>query len=314
MSVKVDPPSASLGVHPLAAGLALGAGLAWAYWPTLADMQDRWARDPQYSHGYLVPVFALFLAWSRWGEASAAGRGSRWWGVGLVIVGVAARLAGTYYYLPSVEALSLLPCLAGAVVVVGGVGALRWSWPAIGFLVFMVPLPYRVEVFMSHPLRRVATLASTYSLQTLGFPALAEGNTILLDDYRLGVAEACNGLSMLMTFFALATAVAFVIRGSWVEKVLMVLSAAPIALLANVVRITATGVVQQLVGSRQAGVLFHDWAGWLMMPLALVVLWLELKLFSWLVVDAGEPHRAALRGWLGVDQPQEAADTPARTA
>jgi exosortase len=279
-----------LSGYALGAGLAVGGSLVWAYWSTLAEMQDRWARDAQYSHGYLVPVFSLFLLWSSWPEPSEVAGGSRWWGLAFLTAGVAVRLLGTYFYVPWLDALSLLPCLAGAVVLLGGLKALSWSWPALGFLIFMVPLPYRVELLMSHPLRRVATVASTYSLQTLGFPALAEGNTILLDDYRLEVAEACNGLSMLVTFFALATAVAFVIRRGWTEKVLVVLSAVPIAVVANVVRITATGVVQQLVGSREAGVVFHDWAGWLMMPLALALVGLELFVLSRLLIEEPSPR------------------------
>jgi exosortase len=158
----------------------------------------------------------------------------------------------------------------------------------------MVPLPFRVEGALSYPLQRVATKASTYALQTLGFPALAEGNVILLEDVEIGVVEACSGLSMLFTFFAMATGVVLVIRTPWLDKILIVASAIPIALLMNVIRITATGVLHETVGSRLANLVFHDLAGWLMMPMAVGVLWLELALLARLFV-ARAPKAIPLR-------------------
>jgi exosortase len=146
-----------------------------------------------------------------------------------------------------------------------------------------VPLPYTLEVALAHPLQRVATLASTYALQTLGFVAFSEGNVIRLGQVRIGVVEACSGLSMLVIFFALATAVSLLIDRSWPEKIFLVLSAVPIALLCNITRITVTGILHKTVGSELADYVFHDLAGWLMMPLALGLLWVELRLLVWVL-------------------------------
>jgi len=99
---------------------------------------------------------------------------------------------------------------------------------------------------------------------------------ILLTDTKLGVVEACNGLSMLITFFALSTAVAIVAKRSVLEKVVIVLSALPIAVLANVARITVTGILFEAAQGDLARAVFHDLAGWLMMPLALAMLFVEL--------------------------------------
>src|SRR5439155_19345193 len=118
---------------------------------------------------------------------------------------------------------------AGPALLVGGRDFSRWSWPAIAFLGFMLPLPFFLEVSLAHPLRRLATMISTYALQTLSCPALAEGNVILIGDARLGVAEACSGLGMLMTFFALATALAMMVHAPLVDRLILVASAAPIA-------------------------------------------------------------------------------------
>jgi exosortase len=275
------------------AGL-LGVSLVWFYWPTLWEMVARWSSDPQYAHGYIVPAFALALLWLRRDRLAALAPRPNWTGLALIGVALALRLAAAYFYLGWFEAASLLPALAGLCVLVGGWQSLRWSWPAIAFLIFMLPLPFRLEGALAYPLQRVATKSSTYALQTLGFPALAEGNIIHLEDVEIGVVEACSGLSMLFTFFAMATGVVLVIRRPWLDKILIVASAIPIALIVNVTRITVTGVLHELVGRRIANLVFHDLAGWLMMPMALGLLWLELELLSWLLVEQG-PAPAALR-------------------
>jgi exosortase len=141
-------------------------------------------------------------------------------------------------------------------------------------------------VALAQPLQRLATLASTYVLQTLGLPAVSEGDVILLNEGKLKVVEACNGLGMLVTFFALAAAVACVARRPLWQKLVLVASAVPIALLSNVTRIAATGVLLEIAGSRAADVIFHDLAGWLMMPFALVLLGVELQLLSQLFVKS----------------------------
>jgi exosortase len=271
----------------LFAWLALaGAGLLWAYWSTFAALERRWAQDPQYTHGYVVPVFALIVLWFRRQSFPAREVRPSWWGVPALVAGAGLRLAGAYFYLPWLDAGSLLPSLAGLVLVFGGAPALRWAWPGVAFLLFLVPLPHQADIFLANPLRRVATLASTYALQTLGVPALAEGNVIVMDELKVGVVEACSGLGMLMTFFALSTAVAFVIQRPLLDRAVVFLSAVPVAVLMNVARITVTVFLFRVASARLANAVFHDVAGWVMMPLALAVLWLELRFLSRLFVEA----------------------------
>jgi exosortase len=270
----------------------LGVCLLWSYWPTLAAMSQAWSHDPVYSHGYLVPLFALVLLWVRRQKLQVTSFQSDWvWGCFLLFLATVLRLGGTYFYYPWFEAVSLLPCLAGVCLLVGGRSGLAWSWPAIGFLFFMMPLPYRLETGMKQPLQRLATQASTYVLQTLGCSAFAEGNIIVLKSTRLGVEEACSGLSMLLVFLALATAVAMLVRRPLWEKGVILVSALPIAVVANVGRITATGLLFQLGRSRDAQLVFHDLAGWLMMPLGLVMIGIELKVLGRLLIvpEANKP-------------------------
>jgi exosortase len=263
----------------------LALSLLWASWPALGEMSDRWSHDARYSHGFLVPAFAAFLLWFRRGILGAAPLEGSAWGLVLVAIGALLKLAGARYYITWVEAVSILPSLAGLALLIGGWRALRWAGPSIGFLFFMIPMPYRLEVALGSPLQRIATLASTYGLQTLGLPAVSEGNIILLDDVRIGVVDACNGLGMLFMFLAFAVGVALVIRNVLLDKVLIVLSAIPIALGANVLRITLTGLLHETAGSKVADAVYHDLAGWLMMPMAIAALYFELFLLSRLLVQ-----------------------------
>jgi exosortase len=275
--------------QPIKVGTGLlGMALGWVYWPTLLDCFQRWTTDARYSHGYLVPLFSGYLVWS-WRQQfpKEAYRGQNW-GLVLLGFGLGIRFLGTYLFIDWLNGISLVPCVAGLTVLLGGWRVLRWSWPAIAFLLFMFPLPFHVETALANPLQRIATIASTYVLQTLGFVAFSEGNVICLDEIRIGVAEACSGLSMLMLFFALSTALTLIIRRSRVEKGLMLLSAIPIALIANITRITVTGILHKTVGSTVADLVFHDLAGWLMIVLALGLLGIELRVLSWVLVPFAE--------------------------
>lgn len=274
--------------QPAAVATALVGTLLvlWSYWPTLGEVVARWWDDPQYSHGFLVPPFAAGLLWLRRGQLNGRTLTMSAWGLPLLLVGVALRLAGAYFHFGYFDQISLLPCLAGLTLLAGGWPALQWAWPAVAFLAFMVPLPYSVAQGLSGPLRGFATVVSTFLLQAMGRPALAEGNVILLNEIELGIVDACSGLSMLVTFFALSTAVAVLVQKPIWEKLCIALSAVPIALAANVLRITATGLVFDLVGNNFGGHAFHDVAGWLMMPLGLAFLGLELWILNQLVLDA----------------------------
>jgi len=300
-------------IWPWTGLVALAASLLWCYWPTLLNLAERWSRDPQYSHGFLVPLFALVILWYRRprearsvaSEAQSDGLrpalgSSRslplwspsWWGLPLLLAGVAMRLTAVRMDIEFLDGYSLLVVLAGLTWLVGGGSMLRWAWPAVAFLAFMVPVPFQLEMALAQPLRRLATLVSTYLLQTLGYPAIADGNIILIDEVKLGVADACSGLGMLVTFAALATAMAMVIPAPLLDRLVLVAAGAvPVALVVNVIRITATGVAYVSWSSDVGHAIMHDLAGWLMMPLALGLLWLEYLLLQRLLVpvDDGQP-------------------------
>jgi len=272
-----------------------GAVLMWAYWTTFAQLAARWGADPQYSHGYLVPLFATVLLWLRRSEFQADQLATNWWGLLLLLAGVGLRIAGAYYYVDWFDAISIVPVIGGICLLVGGLSFFVWAVPAVIFLFFMVPLPFRVETALQYPLRRIGTISSVYLMQTVGLPVLGEGNVIVMGETRIGVAEACSGIRMLMIFFALTTAVALVSPRPLWERIMLVMSALPIALFTNVIRITATGILYYMKQSELANLVFHDLAGWLMMPFALLLLWIELWLLSRIIItEDGRPVTIAL--------------------
>ena len=267
------------------------AGLLWAYWSTLSIMATRWAVDPMYSHGFVVPFVAGGLLWLRRDQFVGMSFTPSWWGLSLLLAGIGCRLGATHFYFEWFDALSLLPCLAGICLLTGGWPAIRAAWPAIVLLGFMVPLPFTLETAAAAPLQGFATKASTFLIQTLGYPAVAEGHSIAIADVTIDVAQACSGLRMLVVFVAAATATAFFSKRSNWEQLLIIVSAVPIALFGNVIRITATGVLHEVAGAAMADLVFHDLAGWLMMLLAVALLRCELWFLDQALVEVPDRER-----------------------
>lgn len=257
----------------------------WAWWNTLAEMANRWEHDPQYSHGWVIPVFACGLLWFRRDRLAAeASPSGSWTGLILLAAALLLRWAGARFYLDWLDAVSLLPCLAGICLVSFGGRIFRWALPVIAFLIFMVPLPYRVETAIQYPLRRAGTVGGVYAMQTIGIPAVSHGNNIIIKEEQIGVAEACSGLNMLMVFLALTSAAAMISRRPMWERIVVCLSGVPIAIISNVARISATGVLYAMDKSDLAREAFHASAGWLMMPFAFALLCAELWLLSRLII------------------------------
>jgi exosortase len=196
---------------------------------------------------------------------------------------VIVRWLGLRYSFDSLDGYSLILWIAGVVLLLLGRAYFRWALPSIAFLLFMVPLPFRIEQLLSVPLQRVATQLSCFLLQCLGQPAFHEGTTILLGPHQLFVEQACSGLRMFVGAFALAFAFLVVTRRELWEQALLLVSVVPISLLANSLRIAATGLLYQYVADEQVVQKWsHDLAGLFMIPLAAAmfagVLWYLTRL------------------------------------
>lgn len=275
----------------------MGMGiLAWAYWPNLQDLYTVWSEEPNYSHGFLVIPIAVAIFWQRLADSRIDWQASRvaWWSWMPLVAVLTARIFAYERNSQWLETATLVPAVACLILAIGGWPLLRLVWPAAVFLVFMLPLHPSANDLIALPLQRIATVGSVFVMQLTGLWAIAEGNVITLRDHLnhlkpLEVAQACNGLSMLMTLAATVTATIMLIPLANWKRIVVLASAIPIALVSNIVRIVATGWCYYLIDGERAKRIAHDWTGiLLMMPLALVLVGLELLVLSWLVEDDGE--------------------------
>ena len=264
------------------AGILLLAFAGWCYWPTFAELIRVWDSSPDYSHGYLVIPLAAWFLWLRRDTLPRYRLAPSWWGFSLIALAACLRLVGARFYIPELDSCSLPIWIGGVCWLLGGVRFLLWASPSLGFLFFMVPLPASMETLLNRPLQGLATSLSTWTLQSLGQPAIAEGTTILLGDNVLEVERACSGLRMFYGILALAVATIIVTRARWTMALCLLAAVAPVAILANMIRITTTGFLYEFVSGESARRFSHDLAGILMIVLAIVffmlVLWIAQRI------------------------------------
>ncbi|MFO0936664.1 MAG: exosortase/archaeosortase family protein [Gemmataceae bacterium] len=267
---------------------AVGVTLLVAFAKPMAETASVWFSKADYSHGFLVPLFSGWLLWRRRGEMQP---GESWpHPIGLVFFAAAAAglVVGTLNIAKETcQGLAFIcACIGIVTMFFGGLKSLRWAWPAILFLIFMFPLPYTFEQSLAMKLRRIATLAANYALQLFGQPSYiaGTGTVISVGETRLDVQHACSGLTMLLTFIALSAAYAAITVRPWTDRLLILLSSIPIAIFCNVLRIFVTGHVYIWGFNKLGDAIVHDLAGWLMMPVALGLIWFELKLVDWCTV------------------------------
>lgn len=263
--------------------------LCTLYAGLMADLAARWAAEPQYSHGFVIPLMAVGLAWLRRHQLQPGTARSHGSGLVLIVIGVVLHVNARYFYLELADCAGLLMCIAGMILLIWGRRLMIGIWPAVLFLAFMFPLPFSMEQMLSAPLQQLGAREAVWYIQALGIPAYAHGSIIHLSEIQLGVEEACSGLRMLMVFVAISAATMIISRRTRWERILILVSAIPIALACNIARIVATAAAYQWAGAETADLVFHDLSGWLMMPAAMALLYLELRLLDWLLVEVENP-------------------------
>jgi exosortase/archaeosortase family protein len=117
---------------------------------------------------------------------------------------------------------------------------------------------------------------------------------------------------MLITFVALSTAAALVVKRPLLDRIVLVASSVPVALLANIIRITATGILHDKVGGHLADTFYHDVAGWLMIPLALILYWFEIWILSRILIETKYEVAPLLLDLGGSKRPAKATATVAK--
>lgn len=286
---KSPPVAKSWRQIPLGDALAVAVvagALGFAYWTTLTELVQIWKREPDYSHGFLVIPIAVVILYQLWPRDPADQ--PRVWlpGLAITLVGLIAQSwllsRGSLWS----TNLTLLVTVFGLGIARLGPRAMMRVWPAFAFLIFLFPLPSQLNNVLSQPLQSGATVAACKVLRASGLWVMNEGNVIIVGKEPLEVAAACNGLSMLMSLAATVAAAAALFPMAWVKRVILLVTIIPIALLSNILRISATAWAYHALGAKVGGAYAHDLAGFLMMPLAMVFVGIELLVMSWVFVES----------------------------
>lgn len=282
-------PSDAMGVR-IGVTTACAAAL-WCFWPTLVGLVQEWRHDANYSAGALVPLIAAYLLWSDRAALAAMRRTPSAWGLLIVVGGVACWLAGVVWLFDSAQRFGLWLVIAGLVASLGGWRVLRRTQWVLLFLLLMLPLPGRLHNAISGPLQGLATSGAVFLLETTGTSVSTEGHTMWLrDGGPVAVAEACSGLRMLTAFVIVAATFALMApRPGW-QRAVLLLSSVPIAIGCNLIRLAVTALLIVHSSSEAVALTFHDFAGLLMMPMAIALLLGEMWLLGRLWIDAPTEH------------------------
>lgn len=264
-SVPIAQTSHERPAHPagwaLAAALIVGALLVALYWKILHAMVIQWWDDPNYTHGFLVPLFSFYLVWRQRAVLRELPRSGSLLGIPVILLGVAVLYLGDLGADNFLMRTSLIVILAGLVLFHLGRPILRSILFPFAFLFFMVPLPGVIFYSVTFPLQHLAARQAAWTLDALGVPVFLDGNIIQLAQLSLGVTEACSGIRSLISLFAGAAAWAYLFLPLGWSMVFFVAATLPITILANAARVVLTGLIGQSFGVEYASGFFHEFAG-----------------------------------------------------
>ncbi len=255
-------------------GMLLFGLLLLLYWEVFWALGGDWYNDPDYSHGFLVPFLSGYFIWERWDALKKQVISPSFWGVALLGIGLFSLVVGLVGAELYVQRMSFLVVVAGLVLLFGGWGLL-WSLSLpIAFLIFMIPLPAIVVNTIAFPLQLFAAQSAAFCLFSLGIPVLREGNLIVLAATTLEVAEACSGLRSLLSLLALGTVYGYFSQDILWKRWALVFLSIPIAIVANAIRVSGTGILAHYFGVEAAEGFYHTFEGWLVFVVAFVLLFL----------------------------------------
>ena len=267
-------------------------GMVAMYWTGLSSLLEVWER-PEYSHGYLIPLIALYLFGTRLSqtrEAYAAHPIRHGLGLATVLLGLAVGLLGNLVHIPDISTYGLIICATGLVFVLFGTQRGLHLWVPLVYLVFMLPLPNFLYWPLSIKLQMISSEIGVGIISLFGVPVYLDGNIIDLGVYKLQVAEACSGLRYLFPLASFGFLFAVLYKGPVWQKVLLFVSAAPITVAMNCARIGVIGLLVDRYGIEQAEGFLHAFEGWVIFVACLLTLYLEAALLQLLVKDRRPIH------------------------
>lgn len=244
----------------------------WLYAPILIRLVAQWWSDPNFSHGFFVPVFAAYVLWQDRNRLRAIKPVPSNWGLPLILLSLLTLILGVFGAELFLSRTSLLLLSAGIVIFLRGWITLRAVLFPLIFLVLMIPIPAIVFSQITFPLQILASKLSAWLLPFLGVPVFREGNVINLPAMPLEVAEACSGIRSLLSLTTLAIMYGYLLEKRIGIRVLLGVASIPIAVAANGLRIVGTGLLVQYWDPDKAEGFFHAFSGWLIFVVSLLML------------------------------------------
>lgn len=245
------------------------------YSSVLTKLVSDWWEDPNYSHGFVIPLLSAYFVWERREKLSHLEPHPNRWGISLLLIGLSIFFLGHIGAELFLMRSSMVVVISGLVLYLLGWRHLKaLSFPIV-FLLFMIPFPAIIFNAIAFPLQLIAAKTSTLCLQLIDVPVLREGNLIVLPRTTLEVTEACSGIRSLMALTALAVVFAYFTQKNVWKRLVLILSAIPIAIIANAFRIWGTGFLAHHYGLKAALGFYHTFAGWLVFVVAFGLLLAE---------------------------------------
>jgi exosortase len=272
--LPVSAPIAVSGAPSWWQTAVVAALLFWLYFPTLAHLIGQWWSDPNFSHGFFVPLFSAFVIWQERSRLTSLSPKPSWWGMLFLGLGLCVLILGQMGAELFLSRVSLLIALAGLIVLFLGWTFFRILLFPWAFLLLMIPIPAIVFNQITFPLQILASKVASTTLPWMGVPVFREGNVINLPAMQLEVAEACSGIRSLMSLITLAVIYGYLMERKISVRVLLALASVPIAVAANSLRIVGTGLLVQYWDPDKAQGFFHEFSGWLIFVVSLMMLYL----------------------------------------
>jgi exosortase len=242
------------------------------YASTIMRLVAQWWDDPNFSHGFFVPLFAGYLAWSARDRLAQIKAKPSWSGLLVLVLGLSLFIVGRLGSELFLARTSLMFVIAGAIVFLRGWETFRTLSFAWIVLFLMVPLPMVVFNQLTLKLQFLASGLGSSLLAFCGVPVLRQGNIITLPAMPLEVAEACSGIRSLLSLTTLT-----IIYGYFADKriwmrIALLCAAVPIAIAANAVRLLGTGLTVQYWDPEKGSGFFHEFSGWVIFIVSVAML------------------------------------------
>ncbi len=249
---------------------ALLALLLWTYWPILPGLVAQWWNEPDYSHGFLIPIISLGFVWFRRNQLASIEIQPGYSGLLVMSMALMLYVAGNVGADLFLQRISLILMLSGILVFMAGWSMFKALLFPLGYLLLAVPLPQIIFNSIAFPLQLLAARIATDTMQALWVPVLREGNIMHLASVSLDVEEACSGIRSLFSLLAIGVLFAQLTTKKLTPRLLMALAVIPIAIAANVFRVTTTGLLAHYLSVEVAMGFFHQLGGIAVFAVALL--------------------------------------------